>query len=194
MHQLAFQIASHSVDCGWISDDDLAICCYAVERRLLSALFFLLQLFIFAPLKKLPEALTFIVVVLSFRRRMGGVHASNEWVCLLISTCSVLGCVFILGPIVECLPDIILYVFDIVLLAYTFYLEPAYPPQVHFTWRDSIGNTHIKYKLLVILMLSQLLSQRLIDFPFVSYSSIGLLFVDITVTIEKHHNNMKGVY
>lgn len=186
MHKLAYQIASHSVARGWIGDDDLAICCYAVERRLLSAFFFLVLSLTVAPLKKIPEAIIFASVVLAFRQRMGGIHANNEWTCLFISISSVLISVAILGPYFGRLSVKVIYTFCVVVVTFTFFLEPSYPPQVHFDQQAIVANTKRKNVLLAMLALLQIVSVRWFGSFFIIYSSLGLSFVDITVIIGKY--------
>lgn len=186
MHKLSYQIAAYSVEHGWINSDDFSICCYAFERRLLSALFLLTQLLIYAPSGKLPESFIFITVVLSFRRRMGGIHAANAWLCQIISTVSVLCFVFIIGPITEILSPIIIYIGDAVLILCTFLIKPSYPTQVHFSQHDIMGNIHRKNVMLVLLILIQVLSVALDDTLFIIYSSLGLLLVCFTVLIGKY--------
>ena len=186
MHKLAYQIAAYSVEHGWINSDDLSICCYAFERRISSALFLLTQLLIYAPSGKLPESFIFITVVLSFRRRMGGIHAANAWICQIISTVSVLIFVFILGPTAERLCPIVIYLGDAILILTTFLIEPSYPTQVHFSQHDIMGNIHRKNVMLVLLILMQALSVALDDMLFIIYSSLGLLLVCFTVLIGKY--------
>ena len=192
MHKLAFQIASHSVARGWISNDDLAICCYAVERRLLSAFFFLVLSLIIVPLKKVPEAIIFLSVVLSFRQRMGGIHARNEWECLFISISMVMVSVILFGPLLEQLSLLAICALDAILIICTYFLEPSYPPQVHFDQQVIDANTTRKNILLFILVLLQIISAKWFDSLFIVYSSLGLLSVNIAVIIGKHYTKRKG--
>lgn len=185
MHKVAYRIAAYSVDRGWIDVDDLAICCYSFERRLLTGLFLLTQLLIFAPLGKLPEAFIFISVVLPFRRRMGGIHANSAWLCQIISTASVLISVLVFGPLVGQLPPLVIIVGDTVLISCTFFLMPSYPPQAHFTQQDIDGNIQRIHLMLVTLILAQVVSIHWFDMLYIVYSSIGLLFVIITVILGK---------
>lgn len=194
MHKLAYQIASHSVTRGWISNDDLAICCYAVERRLLSAFFFLVLSLIIIPLKKTPEAIIFSSVALSFRQRMGGIHARNEWECLFISISTVMVSVVVLGPLLEQLSLLAICVLDAILIICTYFLEPSYPPQVHFDQQVIDANATRKNILLFMLVLLQILSAKWFDSFFIVYSSLGLLSVNIAVIIGKHHTKRKGKY
>lgn len=183
MHKVAYRIAAYSVEHGWIDDDDLEICCYSFERRLLAGSFLLTQLLIYAPLGKLPEAFIFVTVVLLFRRRMGGIHANSEWLCQIISTASVLISVFILGPLVRQLPSLVIIVGDTVIILCGFFLVPSYPPQVHFTQQDIDGNIQRIHLMLVALILTQIVSIQWFDMLYLVYSSIGLLFVIITVIL-----------
>lgn len=183
MHKLAYQIASHSVARGWISDDDLAICCYAVERRLLSAFFFLALSLLIVPLGKVPEAIIFTSVVLAFRQRMGGIHARNEWECLFISISTVMVSVVVLGPLLEQLSLLAICVLDAILIICTYFLEPSYPPQVHFDQQVIDANANRKNVLLAILAILQIISIKWLNNFFVVYSSLGLLFVNLTVII-----------
>lgn len=183
MHKVAYRIATYSVDQGWIDDNDLEICCYSFERRLLAGLFLLTQLCIYAPLGKLPEAFIFISVVLPFRRRMGGIHANSAWLCQILSTVSVLISVLILGPLVRQLPPLIIIAGDTVLIICGFFLVPSYPPQVHFTQQDIDGNIQRIHFMLAALILAQVVSIQWFDMLYIVYSSIGLLFVIITVIL-----------
>lgn len=183
MHKVAYRIAAYSVDQGWIDDDELEICCYSFERRLLAGLFLLTQLLIYAPLGKLPEAFIFITVALPFRRRMGGIHANSVWLCQIISTASVIISVLILGPLVGQLPPLVIFVGNTVLITCAFFLVPSYPPQVHFTQQDIDGNIQRIHLMLVTLILAQVVSIQWFDMLYIVYSSIGLLFVIITVIL-----------
>lgn len=185
MHRIAYRISSYSVTHGWINADDQAICCYAFERRLLTSFFLLTQLLIYAPTGKIAEASIFIAVVLTFRRRTGGIHANSAWLCQVISTAVVLLSVFVLGPLLGRLPPLIIIISDGVLILLSFLLKPSFPPQVHFTQQDIDGNIQRKRLMLVALILIQVISIRLINMLFVIYSSIGLLFVIITVILGK---------
>ena len=185
MHRIAYRISSYSVTHGWINADDQAICCYAFERRLLTSFFLLTQLLIYAPTGKIAEASIFIAVVLTFRRRTGGIHSNSAWLCQVISTAVVLLSVFVLGPLLGRLPPLIIIISDGVLILLSFLLKPSFPPQVHFTQQDIDGNIQRKRLMLVALILIQVISIRLINMLFVIYSSIGLLFVIITVILGK---------
>lgn len=187
MHRIAYRISSYSVTHGWINADDQAICCYAFERRLLSALFLLTQFIIYAPLGKLFEAFIFITVVLTFRRRVGGIHASSEWLCQIISTASVLVSVLILGPAAENLPPIAICIGNATLILCLFLIKPLYPPQVHFSQHEIDGNIHRKNVLLVLLVLAQVLSVIWLNMLFIIYSSIGLLLVIFTIIIGRNN-------
>lgn len=185
MHRLACQIAAYSANRGWIDNDERAICCYAFERRLLQIVFLLMQVLIYAPTGKIPEAFIYITVVLLFRRRIGGIHASSAWFCQVISTVLVLISVFILGPLVEKLPPKSICVFDTLLILGLFFIKPSYPAQVHFTQHDIEGNMRRKNILLILLIMTQALTARWLGMLFITYSSLGLLLVILTVLIGK---------
>lgn len=185
LHRIACQIANYSVKHGWINDDDFAICCYAFERWLLSLLFLLTQVIIFALIGKLFEAFAYITIVIALRRRMGGIHASNEFLCLVISTTSSVSSVFIFGPLIGQLPPVAIIIGDLALILCAFFLKPSYPTQVHFNKEEIYGNIRRKNLILLVLLFLQVLSNKWLGFHFIIYSSIGLLFVSITVIIGK---------
>ena len=191
MHTIAHLIATYSVDHGWIEDDECFICCYAFERRLTLALFFVIQLLIYVPAGKIPEAFIYVVVVLSFRSRMGGIHANNIWICQAISTGSVLFSVFFLGPCVEQFHPILIILLNIAITLTSLFLKPSYPPQVCFSHHDKNGNIKRKNLMLFVLLLMQVLSARSLGMLFTIYSSIGLLFVNITVILGKQYYKRK---
>lgn len=190
MHKIAYYIASYSSEKGWIDDDDIEMCCYSFEHRFLEGLFFLIQLLIYAPSGKIKESFICITVLLVFRRRMGGVHASSAWFCLIISTMSVLISVFVFGPLVRKLPMKFTLVFDFVLVLSSFFLKPSYPSQVHFAQQDVEANIHRIHLVLVALIAAQIASIFLFDVVFLIYSFIGLLLADFTVILG-HLNNRK---
>lgn len=185
MHRIAYRIAAYSAVHGWINTDDRAICCYAFERHLLTSFFLLTQLLIYAPTGKIAEAFIFIAVALTFRHRMGGIHANSAWLCQVVSTLAVLLSVFVLGPLIGRLPPLIIIMGDGLLILLSFLLKPSFPPQVHFTQQDIAANIQRKRIMLVALILVQVMSIRLINMLFVIYSSVGLLFVIITVILGK---------
>lgn len=186
MHRLACQIAAYSANCGWIDNDERAICCYAFERRLLQVVFLLVQVLIYAPTGKIPEAFIYIAVVLLFRRRIGGVHANSAWFCQVISTALVLISVFVFGPLVEKLPPKSIFVCDTLLILGLFFIKPSYPVQVHFSQHDIEGNIRRKNILLILLIMAQALTAKWLGMLFITYSSLGLLLVILTVLIGKY--------
>lgn len=183
MHRLACQIAAYSANRGWIDNVECAICCYAFERRLMQVVFLLVQVLIYAPTGKIPEAFIYITVVFLFRRRIGGIHANSAWLCQVISTAVVLISVFFLGPLVEKLPPKSICVFDTLLILGLFFIKPSYPIQVHFSPHDIEGNIRRKNILLILLIIAQALTAEWFGMLFITYSSLGLLLVILAVLI-----------
>ena len=185
MHRLACQIAAYSVKRSWIDSDERAICCYSLERRLLLIVFLLVQVLIYAAVGKIPEAFIYITVVLLFRRRIGGIHANSAWLCQVISTALVLVSVFIIGPLVDKFPAKVICVCDTLLILSLFLIRPFYPVQVHFSQHDIEGNIRKKNILLIFLIMVQALTANWLGMLFITYSSLGLLLVILTVLIGK---------
>lgn len=185
MHRLACQITAYSANRNWIDNDERAICCYAFERRLLLMVFLLVQVLIYAPTGKLTEAFIYITVALSFRRRIGGIHANSAWLCQVISTASVLTSVFVLGPLVVKLPPKAIYACDALLILSMFLIKPFYPVQVHFSQHDIEGNIRRKNVLVILLIIAQALTAKWLGMLFITYSLLGLFFVIFTVLIGK---------
>lgn len=193
MHRVACRIAAYSVSHGWIDDDAFSLCTFAFERRLSLALFLIVQFLVCFPAGKLFEGSIYISVTIAFRRRMGGIHASSAWLCQIVSTVVVFLAVFIIGPFINHLPHSIIYIGDAILILFTYFLKPAYPPQAHFTHCDQCGNVHRKNSMLIALLLLQLLSLLFLDIRFIVYSLTSLLTVVITVIIGKINYSRKDV-
>lgn len=185
MHKLACYIAAYSIDHGWIDERYQDYCWYAIERRLEFCLFMFVQCILSILLGKPVEAFIFVAVSLMFRQRMGGIHANAPWVCQLLSQSCVVFVVLVLGPLFERVTEPLRYVVDVLAIFMMAIIKPSVPPQVHFSQSEIVSNTRRKNFLLVCLVVLQLLSLKRIEGTFVLYSSLGLLFVIISVLLEK---------
>ena len=169
---------------GWICKEDVPHCGYALECLIIKVAFFILLSITCAALCCYKEALIFSVVLFSFRKRMGGWHSQNPWFCQFLSLGLVILNATVFGPQSASLRLSSIIGIDFVLIIISFYLPPAFPPQLHFTHKEVEANIHKKNNMITILFFVQAFFV-LLGFPSVLiYSSLGLLFGIVSVLAQ----------
>ena len=183
MHKLSLAIADACVARGWIPAQKQPWCAYAVEKKLLSAVFFSLLTVLALLLGKLPETAIFAGVFYFLRRRYGGWHAPYAWLCQLISISLMLGAVLLAGPAAMEQPAIVVWVADVLVMSAAFLQRPVYPPQVHFDAAIKQANHQKKNQILWIVAALQLGIGPFYREMLV-YSLLGVLAGILSVYIE----------
>lgn len=186
-------LTSRFIDNGWISEEDTPFFQYALDSFIGKTVFFVLLTIICVILHCFKEALIFSIVFLAFRSRMGGWHANSRWLCQLLSIGIVIVSSCILGPQFEKLHISILVSLNLSAIVISFFLSPAYPPQLHLSQDEIKGNIYKKNQLLIVLILIQLPLIFLLDYRILSYTSLGLILGICLVFIERiTQNKRKG--
>lgn len=187
--QLTERLSSTLTACflkkGWITVKDIPYCKYILDGCIGKAVFLVLLLVVCAIFHCYMEALSFSLVLLSFRRRMGGWHANSRWLCQVLSIGSVIIASCFLGPFLsEASPLIILSINGLAVFL-SIFLSPAYPPQLHFSTEEKKGNIRKKNRFLLILVLLQLPLVRLLGLDILIYTGLGLCFGISSVLIQR---------
>jgi len=186
-------LTSRFIDNGWISEEDTPFFQYALDSFIGKTVFFVLLTIICVILHCFKEALIFSIVFLAFRSRMGGWHANSRWLCQLLSIGIVIVSSCMLGPQLENLHISILVSLNLSVIVISFFLSPAYPPQLHLSQDEIKGNIYKKNQLLIVLILIQLPLIFLLDYRILSYTSLGLILGICLVFIERiTQNKRKG--
>lgn len=170
---------------GWITTEDIPYCKYILDGCIGKAVFLVLLLAVCTIFHCYREALSFSLVLLAFRRRMGGWHASSRWLCQVLSIGSVIIASCFLGPLfADAQPWIILSI-NALSVFLAFFLSPAYPPQVHFSTEEAKGNIRKKNRFLLILVFLQFPLVQLLGLDILIYTGLGLYFGIISVLIQR---------
>ena len=185
IHDISDRLTRLVINNGWVSNDDFEWCSYALEKRI-SQILFLTVVMIWAAVRHLTiEALVFVIVFHSFRRRMGGWHAKHAWVCQLTSLALVILSVGYIGTFFLTINPNIIIVSDLLLLCYASFLKPEYPIQVHFTERETIGNIKKKNLLLLLILFLQCVTWIFLSVDIAVYSFVGLAVAVLSVIVPK---------
>lgn len=179
---------------GWISEQDIPYCRYSLQFLFGKVSFFVLLFITCAVLDCYKEALFFSIVLLSFRKRMGGWHAKHPWLCQIISIALVIFSVSVLGPQLTKLQPPTIIAINCITILISFFLPPAFPPQLHFNQEEKYANVQKKNQMLVLLSALQPILVFLFSPKILIFSSLGLLFGISSVLIEKAiQNNGKEI-
>lgn len=183
IHRIADRFAKHCVANGWIEESKIYWCRYAIEKRLGTAVFVVLVLIWLMITKTYIKTLTFVIVLFAFRRRIGGWHSQNAWSCQIISIGTVVLAVSLVGPAMERLALNILIFMDVTLMISTFFINPVYPAQAHFSQAEKHANAKRKNILLLILCLVQGISWTFMNSNITVYSFLGLAAAVVAVAL-----------
>ena len=180
---LSVKIAEYSVRKQWISSEDKLWCIYALEKKLMTAVF-LLSLIPFALFfHSFEQMAIYSCLLLLLRRRFGGWHAPSAGLCLLLSVAQVLLITVVIGPKLSELSLRSLLVFDAITMLTAIIVKPVYPKQVHFDQAIVKENNRRKnFLLLGIAMLQLILGIWYKDY--LIYSLLASLTSVLSVAIE----------
>lgn len=170
---------------GWIEQDDLDWCLYALEKRLGLLLHFAAVAFWVGFSGLFTETLSFCVPLYFLRRRMGGIHAKSAFVCFFVSICLVILSSAFWGEMLSRLPLPILFLSNIFFLAVALLLRPAYPLQVHFSPKEIDANIRRKNYLLFLVLLIQCSSLAFFDGRVLAHSLCAVILCVIAVLLQK---------
>lgn len=183
MHKVSVCFAEACCSRGWITTEDTPWCAYAMERKLITMLFFVLLLPVVLILDVLKEAAIFSFVMYFLRRRYGGWHAPYLWLCQGLSILLVLIVTLVIGPRLLTFPGQSVWGVDVALMALAFLQKPVYQPQMHFDENIIKANCRKKNQLLIFLFVAQTVLYAL-DNSFLIYSFLGVLTGVTSVYIE----------
>lgn len=177
---------------GWIELKSYDWCVYALEKRL-GLLLFTSAVVLWMGISGLyVESMAFLLPFYFLRRRMGGCHAKSACVCFFISIGLVIFSSLFIGKILLAFPTSFLITLDLASLSLAMISQPAYPPQVHFSRRETAANFQRKNHLLLFILVIQLLSITISDNRILAYSLCGIVLCIITVLIEKQKGRLKN--
>lgn len=193
--KLITSLSSCFLSRGWICTEDIPSFRYVLECFIGRITFLSLLALVCIILHCYEEALSFSVVLLIFRRRMGGWHARSRWLCQMLSIGSVILVSCLLGPLLSKAPFWITISANILLILTSFLLSPVYPPQMHFSAEEKTGNIRKKNQFLLILLILQFPLVKLFNYEILSYINLGLcfgmtsLFIEYISNLNRKDNN-----
>lgn len=185
IHNAADRLTAIFIKKEWIREDLAPFCSYALETRMGTLLFFALLTVISLALHKCTEALVFSVTLFLFRRRMGGWHAPSAWICQTVSVCVMLFVVFVAGPLLIRLGVYGIFASNAIIIAASFVVPPAIPPQMHLTDTEVVASVKKKNRLLLILIVLQFPLHWVWGEEAIAYTTLGLSFGIISIIHEK---------
>lgn len=184
-NKIISSLTSRFIGKGWIQEEDIPSFQYTLDIFIGKLLFLILLTVICSVLHCFTEAFILSLVLLTFRSRMGGWHASSRWLCQFVSIGIVILSCCLFGPILEKLPLLVLACLNLSAITTSFFITPAYPPQVHLSQEEIRGNILKKNLLLVVLLLTQIPAVIAFDYRILSYTTLGLCFCILSVVIQK---------
>ena len=195
MHSLSVLIAENCHTHGWICENDIPWCAYALEQKLLTVVFFLLLVPIVSILGVLPESVIFSCVFYFFRRRSGGWHAPYVWLCQGCSIALVLISTMIIGPMLTGIPIKFLWEMNLAVMFIAFVRKPVYQHQIHFNHEVTIANNKKKQRFLLHIFILQVVLGFFLK-AIIIYSLLGVLTGVASVYIEliQQHMTRKKAY
>lgn len=158
---------------------------YKLERLLRTWCFGLFAILVAAITRHYWEAICFTSTIYFFRRKMGGWHSGNAFVCFLLSIGAVIFNVVTAGPLIEKIPNKLVLFTALFLDVIALLLRPHYPTQLHLNEIEIQVNIKRKNLLLLLIMIIQLGSCVTNHIEIVIYTYLGLQFTVATVIIEK---------
>lgn len=185
IHNAADRLTAIFIKKEWIREELAPLCCYELEARLGTLLFFMLITAISLILHKCVEALIFSVTLFLFRRRMGGWHAPSAWLCQTVSVCIMIFVVLVAGPSLVRLGHFGTLASNAVIVTASFVVPPAIPPQMHLPGTEVIASVKKKNRLLLILIAAQFPLYCLWGIEVIAYITLGLSFGVISIIHEK---------
>lgn len=169
----------------WIEIQDRDWCIYAIEKRIITIPFWIFIFLWLISTNLYVETFSFLIPFYALRRRMGGWHAPNCYVCFIMSVSIVILSVGVFGKIISTFSNLTIVFLSLVVINTAMLMKPVYPTQVHFSTAEIICNNKIKNRITFVILLLQfvfLLIGKI--FPII-YSSLGITMVIISVQAEK---------
>ena len=182
---LAIYLSNCLVKRGWITENTINWCVYALEKRfnLLSTIVVLLAWMIISHLY--IETLAFLVPFYLLRRRIGGWHAKSALFCFALSVGLVIFACAFLGKVLVDLPLFVLLAIDTIMILIVLFLQPEYPPQVRFSADEKAENYRIKNDLVALVSLIQCFTLVFFDRRILAYSLCAIVFCVTAVLVQK---------
>jgi len=194
VHILAIRLSDYLVKRGWMEKERYNWCVYALEKRL-GLLILLSFSTIWMILSRLYfETLSFLVPLYLLRRRIGGWHAKNTFLCFGLSFGIVILSSSLLGRLISELPPFGLLTIDAIMILFALCLQPEYPPQLSFSVEEKAENCRIKNRLIVFVFLLQCSSLVFFDSRVLAHSLCAVIICVIAVLLQKQkgrYNNEK---
>lgn len=191
IQKIASCLTEYSIDHCWVDPAKAQWCKYALEKQIAMFFFTFICFLIATVTSTWLELTSFVLTFYLFRQRLGGYHAKTFLSCQVVSLGSVAIVIMIIGPILEHLNSIALFILDAIIISYTYFLKPAYPDSVHFSQTIYSANRMRKNRMLLVLVFLQLLSLTLCNFTFFIYSLLGLAITDLSVIFQIHLQHQK---
>ena len=154
-HHLSNTIADICVSRNWIASERRQWCVYALETKIQAGLLFLVIMGIAILTGVLPQTSVYSLVFFLLRKRFGGWHAPNEWLCQLISIALVFFMVLLVVPMILNLSLIEIWILNGIAIALAVAIKPVYPLKVHFSYKIVLANQRIKNMLLICIVIVQ---------------------------------------
>lgn len=151
MHEASVLLTEYFISRQWIEAKDQDWCVYAVETKLLAAVFFSVIAILTWILGVLPQAMIFTICFYFLRKRMGGYHAPRAWVCQLVSVGIVLCITLLIGPALAQIQFFVVILVNIFTMIVSIATRPIYPPQTHFDGKVVAANYRKKNILIFVI-------------------------------------------
>ena len=190
MHMICVKIAEYSIRKQWINEQDKLWCIYALEKKLLTLLFFLSLLPFGLFFHSLDSISIFSILFLLLRRRFGGWHAPTIFLCQIIGIVIVLLAIQIIGPRIIIIEKHFLFFLNGCVMFIALITKPVFPEQVHFNEDAVIENNSRKNKILLSIFLLQITIGRFF-LTFLVNSFMAVLFCLLLVCVEKKRQKNK---
>lgn len=156
MHGASVLLTEFFISREWIDAKDQDWCVYALETKLLAAIFFSAIAILTWIFGVLPQAAIFTVCFYFLRKRIGGYHAPRAWVCQLVSLGMVLCVTLLIGPALERILFSIVILVNVFTMIVSIATRPVYPPQTHFDGEVVAANYRKKNILILVIAAVQL--------------------------------------
>ena len=190
MHEVAILLTKRFISKQWIDTKDQNWCVYVIETKLLASFFSCVIIALAIILNALPQTIIFTLVFYHLRRRIGGYHAPNAWICQIASVFFV---ALLIGPALEQVPLLVIILANLIVLIFALIRQPVYPPQTQFDDVVVIANNRKKNIMLLLIATIQLVCGYFYP-DVVVYSFLGVLTGLVSVYIELLRQRKKEEY
>lgn len=193
MHEVAILLTKRFISKQWIDAKDQNWCVYVIETKLLASFFSCVIIALAIILNALPQTIIFTLVFYHLRRRIGGYHAPNAWICQIASIGIVFCVALLIGPALEQVPLLVIILANLIVLIFALIRQPVYPPQTQFDDIVVIANNRKKNIMLLLIATIQLVCGYFYP-DVVVYSFLGVLTGLVSVYIELLRQRKKEDY